>query len=222
MDQIKNVKFWIFDLDNTLYPPNTNLFSNIEKLMISFIENKLKVDSTEALKNKNNYFYQHGTTLNGLIKHHKIDPHEFLEFVHEIDYSLLKKNDLLDKEIKKLPGKKFIFTNGSKKHAKNVIKNLCLDENIFSIFDIIDSDFRPKPEKQPYEKFIQKFGIIPQQSIFIDDIAKNLMPAHELGIQTAWIINDDNWAKEGHEGDHVHHKIKKLDDFLVQCNLLIN
>jgi putative hydrolase of the HAD superfamily len=221
MDKIKNVKFWIFDLDNTLYPSSTNLFSGIDKLMASFITQHLKVSHEEAMQIKNDYFQKHGTTLNGLIKNHNIDPHHFLEFVHNIDYSFLSKNEKLNKEIKSLPGKKIIFTNGSKKHANNVISNLQLDENLFSIFDIVDSDFVPKPERSPYERLIKKYDIIPEQSIFFEDIARNLKPAHDLGMKTGWVINEDNWAKEGHDEDHVHFKIKELDHFLEQCNLLI-
>ena len=221
MDKIKNVKFWIFDLDNTLYPSSTNLFSGIDKLMASFITQHLKVSHEEAMQIKNDYFQKHGTTLNGLIKNHNIDPHHFLEFVHNIDYSFLNKNEKLNKEIKSLPGKKIIFTNGSKKHANNVISNLQLDENLFSIFDIVDSDFIPKPERSPYERLIKKYDIIPEQSIFFEDIARNLKPAHDLGMKTGWVINEDNWAKEGHDEDHVHFKIKELDHFLEQCNLLI-
>jgi len=221
MDKIKDIKFWIFDLDNTLYPSSTNLFSGIDKLMASFITQNLNVSHEEAIQMKNDYFQKHGTTLNGLIKHHNIDPHHFLEFVHNIDYSFLNKNEKLNKEIKSLPGKKIIFTNGSKKHANNVISNLQLDENLFSIFDIVDSDFVPKPERSPYERLIKKYDIIPEQSIFFEDIARNLKPAHDLGMKTGWVINDDNWAKEGHDEDHVHFKIKELDHFLEQCNLLI-
>jgi putative hydrolase of the HAD superfamily len=221
MEKIKDIKFWIFDLDNTLYPSSTNLFSGIDKLMASFITQHLKVGHEEAMQIKNDYFQKHGTTLNGLIKNHNIDPHHFLEFVHNIDYSFLSKNEKLNKEINSLPGKKIIFTNGSKKHANNVISNLQLDENLFSIFDIVDSDFVPKPERSPYERLIKKYDIIPEQSIFFEDIARNLKPAHDLGMKTGWVINEDNWAKEGHDEDHVHFKIKELDHFLEQCNLLI-
>ena len=103
--------------------------------------------------------------------------------------------------INKNSDKKIIFTNGSKKHANNVISNLQLDENLFSIFDIVDSDFVPKPERSPYERLIKKYDIIPEQSIFFEDIARNLKPAHDLGMKTGWVINEDNWAKEGHDED---------------------
>ena len=106
MNEIKNIKFWIFDLDNTLYPSSTNLFSKIDKLMASYITKNLNVSNEEAIEIKNDYFKKHGTTLNGLMKNHNIDPHQFLEFVHNIDYSFLKKNEKLNKEIKNLPGKK--------------------------------------------------------------------------------------------------------------------
>ena len=101
------------------------------------------------------------------------------------------------------------------------MSNLQLDENLFSIFDIVDCDFIPKPEKLPYERLIKKYDIIPEESIFFEDIARNLKPAHDLGMKTGWVINDDNWAKEGHDEDHVHFKINQLDHFLEQCNLLI-
>jgi len=221
MDSLKKIKYWIFDLDNTLYPSSTNLFSKIDKLMATFIIDKLNVTHQEAMQMKNDYFRKHGTTLNGLIKNHKIDPHDFLEFVHNIDYSFLKKNTKLNDQIKCLPGEKIIFTNGSKKHAERVIETLEIEKNQFSIFDIVDSDFIPKPEKKPYEKLISQFRIIPEQSIFIEDIARNLRPAHELGMQTAWLINSDEWASEGHGEDHIHYKINKLEDFLEKCNLLI-
>jgi len=109
MDEIKNVKFWIFDLDNTLYPSSTNLFSRIDKLMANFITEHLNVNHEEAIQIKNDYFQKHGTTLNGLIKNHNVDPHHFLEFVHNIDYSFLNKNEKLNKEIKSLPGKKLFL-----------------------------------------------------------------------------------------------------------------
>ena len=122
MISLKNIKFWIFDLDNTLYSSTTNIFSKIDKKMCQFIIDELHVDETEALEIKNKYFLEHGTTLNGLMKKHNINAERFLEFVHDIDYSFLNKNEILNKELKKLTGKKIIFTNGSKKHAETTIE----------------------------------------------------------------------------------------------------
>ena len=222
MIELKNIRHWVFDLDNTLYPNTTNLFSKIDVLMCKFIEDNLRVSSEEALSIKDTYFHEHGTTLNGLIKNHKINAEEFLEFVHNIDYSLLQKDLDLANEIKKLPGEKIIFTNGTKKHAQKVMKQLGIENNFEKIFDIIDAEFIPKPEIVPYKKMISIFEIDTKNSIFIEDIAKNLLPAHELGMKTAWVENEDLYCKAGFDGKHVHYKVKKLSDFLKQINESIN
>ena len=222
MIELKNIRYWVFDLDNTLYPNTTNLFAKIDVLMCKFIETNLGVSAREALAIKDTYFHEHGTTLNGLMKNHKIDAEEFLEFVHDIDYSLLKKDVELAKEIKKLPGEKIIFTNGTKKHAQKVTEQLGIESNFYKIFDIVDAQFIPKPEMEPYKKLISTYQIDTKNSIFIEDIAKNLLPAHELGMKTAWVENDDTYCKEGFDGKHVHYKIKKLSDFLRTINESIN
>ena len=122
MRDLKNIKYWLFDLDNTLYDGATNVFDQVDKKMTAFISEKLKVSSEEARKIQKNYFQEYNTTLNGMIKHHKIDADEFLEFVHDVDLNFLKKDKKLEEEIKRLNGKKIIFTNGSRAHAKNVTK----------------------------------------------------------------------------------------------------
>ena len=221
MKELAAIKHWIFDLDNTLYSSTTNVFGKIDKKMCEFIMENLNVSREEALKIKNNYFHAHGTTLNGLMKKHDIDAHHFLEFVHDIDYSFLKKNPELNQEIKNLPGDKIIFTNGSKKHAERVIDRLGIQNNFDKIFDIADCDFIPKPEIEPYQKLISRYNIECEKSIFVEDIAKNLEPAHKLGMKTAWIENDDPYCKKGFDGNHVHYKVKDLTDFLIQTNKII-
>ena len=218
MINLKNIKFWIFDLDNTLYSSTTNIFSKIDKKMCQFIIDELRVDESEALKIKNKYFHEHGTTLNGLMKKHNINAERFLEFVHDIDYSFLNKNEKLNYELKKLPGSKIIFTNGSKKHAETTILKLGIKDNFSGIFDIVDSDYIPKPDIAPYKKLISKYRINCSESIFFEDIAKNLLPAHQLGIKTAWIENDDKYCKEGFDGYHVDFRVKNLTKFLEDIN----
>ena len=156
------------------------------------------------------------------MKNHKIDAEEFLEFVNNIDYSLLQKDLDLANEIKKLPGEKIIFTNGTKKHAQKVMKQLGIENNFEKIFDIIDAEFIPKPEIVPYKKMISIFEIDTKNSIFIEDIAKNLLPAHELGMKTAWVESYDSYCKQGYDGKHVHYTIKNLTDFLKKINESIN
>ena len=140
------IKFWIFDLDNTLYSAKTKVFEQVDKKMSKYISNKLGVSIEEAKKIQKNYFHKYNTTLNGMIKNHKIDANEFLEFVHDIDIDFLKKDLKLSKELKKLDGKKIIFTNGPRKHAINVTQRIGIDQHFDDIFDIIDSNFVPKPE----------------------------------------------------------------------------
>ena len=124
MIDLKDIKFWLFDLDNTLYDGATKVFNQVDKKMSKFISDKLNISLVEAKKIQKNYFQEYNTTLNGMIKNHKIDPDEFLEFVHDVDLSFLDKDKFLGDEIKKLEGKKIIFTNGSRAHAKNVTKRI--------------------------------------------------------------------------------------------------
>ena len=218
MINLRNIKFWIFDLDNTLYSSTANIFSKIDKKMCQFIIDELHVDETEALEIKNKYFLEHGTTLNGLMKKHNINAERFLEFVHDIDYSFLNKNEILNKELKKLTGKKIIFTNGSKKHAETTIEKLGIKDNFSVIFDIVDSDYIPKPDIASYKKLISKNRIKCSESIFFEDIAKNLLPAHKLGMKTAWIENNDKYCKEGFDGYHIDYRVKNLTKFLEDIN----
>ena len=222
MIELKNIRHWIFDLDNTLYPNTTNLFDKIDTLMCKFIEDNLNVTQQESLKIKDTYFHEHGTTLNGLMQNHKIDAEKFLDFVHDIDYSLLNEDIALGEQIQKLPGEKIIFTNGTRKHAKKVTQQLGIENNFSKIFDIVDANFIPKPKIEPYHALIATHSIDAQNSIFIEDIAKNLLPAHELGMKTAWVESDDSYCKQGYDGKHVHYTIKNLTDFLKKINESIN
>ena len=135
-------------MDNTLYDGATKVFEQVDKKMTKFISEKLNLSLEEARKVQKNYFQEYNTTLNGMIKNHKIDADEFLEFVHDVDLNFLKKDKVLEDEIKKLKGKKIIFTNGSRAHAENVTKRIGIDKLFDGIFDIRDSDFIPKTIKR--------------------------------------------------------------------------
>ena len=178
------------------------------------------VSVTEAKKIQKNYFYEYNTTLNGMIKNHKIDANEFLEFVHDIDIDFLKKDLKLDEELKKLDGKKIIFTNGSKKHALNVTQRIGIDQHFDDIFDIMDSNFVPKPAMEPYKKLVEKHKIDPNLCAFVEDIARNLKPAYEMGMITVWIENDEPWAKKFSDANFINFKTNNLSEFLKKINLL--
>ena len=152
MKNLKNLKYWLFDLDNTLYSGHTKVFDQVDKKMTEYISNKLNLSPEEAKKIQKNYFQEYNTTLNGMIKNHKIDAHEFLEFVHDVDLDFLKENKELGEQLSKINGKKIIFTNGSRAHANNVTQKIGIKNLFDGIFDIVDSDFIPKPSKEPYKK----------------------------------------------------------------------
>ena len=220
MKELKSIKYWIFDLDNTLYSGKTRVFEQVSKKMSEYISKKLNVSVVEAKEIQKNYFHEYNTTLNGMIKNHKIDADEFLEFVHNIDIDFLKKDLILGEELKKLDGKKIIFTNGSRKHALNVTKRIGINQYFDDIFDIIDSEFVPKPAIQPYKKLVEKHKIDPKLCGFVEDIARNLKPAYEMGMKTVWIENDEPWAKKFSDGDFIDFKTNNLSEFLKQINLL--
>lgn len=218
MKELKKIKYWLFDLDNTLYSGDTKVFNQVDKKMSFFISKKLNVNLEEAKKIQKNYFQEYHTTLNGMIKNHNIDAEEFLQYVHDVDLNFLKKDLNLQNELTKLMGKKYIFTNGSKAHASNVTKRIGIENLFDGVFDIIDSDFIPKPSIEPYKKIIQKYGIEPDYCIFIEDIARNLKPAHELGMKTVWIKNNEPWAAEFSNEDFIDYKTDNLSDFLSKIN----
>ena len=219
MNSFKLIKYWLFDLDNTLYSGKTKVFEQVDKKMSKYISDKLNISIEEAKKIQKNYFYEYNTTLNGMIKNHQIDPDEFLEFVHDINIDFLQKDMKLAKEIEKLDGKKIIFTNGSRKHALNVTKRIGIDQLFDGIFDIVDADFIPKPAVEAYKKLVEKHKIDPKLSVFIEDIARNLKPAYEMGMKTVWIENDEPWAKKFSDKDFVNFRTNNLSEFLKKINL---
>ena len=218
MKELKKIKYWLFDLDNTLYSGDTKVFDQVDKKMSKFISEKLKVSEEEAKKIQKNYFHEYNTTLNGMIKNHDIDATEFLEFVHDVNLDFLKKDEFLGNQINKLNGKKIIFTNGSKAHAANVTEKIGIDKLFDGVFDIVDSDFYPKPSIEPYKKIIENYNIEPEYCIFFEDIARNLKPAHELGMKTVWIKNKEPWAAEYSDAKFINYRTDNLANFLKEIN----
>ena len=220
MKELADIKYWIFDLDNTLYSGQTKVFSEVDKKMSAFISEKMSVDLVKAKEIQKKYFYEYGTTLSGLMKQDSIDPHEFLEFVHDIDISWLPKDLKLKDELIKIKEKKYIFTNGSHAHVENITKQLGIDGLFDGAFDIVDANFVPKPHIDPYEKIIEKFKIEPTKSILIEDIAHNLEQAKNLGMKTCWLENEETFAKKDADKPYIDYKIKNLPSFLQEINIL--
>ena len=220
MKDLLDIKYWIFDLDNTLYSGQTKVFAEVSKNMSAYISKKLDIDLIKAKELQKKYFYENGTTLSGLMKYDKIDPHEFLEFVHNIDISWLPKDLLLRQELIKIKEKKYIFTNGSHSHVKNVTKQLGIEDLFDDAFAITDANFIPKPNIESYKKMIKKFDLDPKKSILIEDIAHNLEQAKNLGMKTCWLENNETFAKKDADKPYIDYKIKSLPSFLQEINVL--
>ena len=160
--------------------------------MKKFIISKLNVSPDDAYTIQKKYYFKYGTTLAGLMKNHNIKPEEFLDYVHNIDVSSLKKDLKLQKILKSLPGNKYIYTNGSKSHAINVMKSLGINNYITKIFDIENANYIPKPSMKPLKYFIKKYNIVAKEAIFFEDIPKNLINPKKAGFQTVLIKNNSH------------------------------
>ena len=190
--------------------------------MTQYISKKLKIDLKEAKELQTNYFHKYNTSLNGLMIHHDIPPTEFLQFVHDIDLSFMEKDIVLREEIKKLDLRKFVFTNGSKEHVKNITTHLGIDDLFDDVFDIVDADYHPKPAAKAFDLMGNKFDINPKETIYIEDIAKNLSIGKERGATTVWLINNEYWGKKESNKEYIDYKIENLSLFLKEIRLLKN
>jgi putative hydrolase of the HAD superfamily len=220
-----HVDTWVFDLDNTLYPASCRLFDQIDVRMGDFVSRLLNVELAEAKLRQKEMFYKYGTTLRGLMVEHGITPDEFLDYVHAIDHSPVAANPGLDEALHALPGRKLVFTNGTVAHAEKVLARIGITHHFGDIFDIVHSDFIPKPEMQPYRKFVASTGIRPQTAAMFEDIARNLEAPHTLGMTTVLVTSPGNHDAEklnsasgGIEQPHVHHVTSDLAGFLNSVN----
>ncbi len=215
MPHRRHTQAWIFDLDNTLYPAHCNLFAQVDRRIGEFVAAALSLDPGDARLLQKKYFREHGTTLSGLMKNHSIEPAEYLAYVHDIDMSGVPESPELDGALSGLDGRKLIYTNGSTRHAENVLRQLGVTHHFEAIYDIVAADYRPKPEAAPYEDLVRRHDIDPTRSVMIEDIARNLVPAAALGMATVWLKTHLDWSHEGSDGDHVHHVADDLVAWLL-------
>lgn len=208
------VETWVFDLDNTLYPARSNLFTQVAARMTEFIMDRFTLDHEPAKALQRDMFRRHGTTLRGLMSEHGMNPGPFLDYVHDIDVSPIDPSPELDALLDRLPGRKVVFTNGSVPHAERVMRQLGVDRHFDLVFDIVASDYVPKPDPRPYDQLIAVSGMDPRRAVMIEDMAKNLAPAAERGMATVWLRSEHEWAMAGAEQDHVHHVAEDLIAFL--------
>ncbi len=220
---LSHVVDWVFDLDNTLYPRECNLFAQIDLLISDYMMSVTHLPYDEARRLQKDYYRDFGTTLNGLMQRHQVDPDHFLTTVHNIDYSPVQAHPGLLAAIRELPGRKFILTNGDVGHAKAVLGRLGDAMDIFEdIFDIRAMGFRPKPLPEAYESFFAAHGIDSKRAAMFDDLEKNLLVPHETGMATVQVVASDGfvheqvdaWELERTGGAHVHHITADLAGFL--------
>ncbi len=211
--ELSHVRHWIFDLDNTLYPASANLFAHIDARIGEYVRNLLDCDADEAHRVQKAYFHAHGTTLSGLMAEHGVDPHHYLDFVHDVDMSALAHNAPLVEALARLPGRKLVFTNGDAPYATRVLERLGLHDSFEAIHDIHATDYRPKPDPQAYAGLCQAYAIDPATALFVEDMARNLKPAKAIGMTTVWI---DNGSEQTPDADRsfIDYTIRDLGDWL--------
>jgi putative hydrolase of the HAD superfamily len=214
----RHVKDWIFDLDNTLYRADNGIFAQIESRMTDYVMAFLQLPREAAYDRQKHLYRQYGTTLSGLMREHDAAPDDYLHYVHDIDLSGLAPDAGLTAAIEKLPGRRFVFTNGCRDHAARILDRLGMAHLFDDVWDIRTMDFQPKPEAQAYASVVRAGGVAPDQAAMFDDIARNLVPARALGMTTIWLKTDSAWGKHGPLLDvgpeDIDHETDNLTQFL--------
>ena len=209
-NQFSHVTTWVFDLDNTLYPPSVRLFDQIEVRMTDWVMRSLGVGRAEADRLRANYWSVHGTTLAGLMREHGIDPGPYLTDVHEIDFSVLAPDPTLRAAIDALPGRKIVYTNGSAPYARQVIAALGLSGLVDAIYGIEEADFHPKPDRAAFDRVFGRDGMEPASAAMFEDDPRNLAVPHALGMRTVLV------APRPAPAAHIHHHTDDLAGFLAR------
>lgn len=220
-ERFAHITDWVFDLDNTLYPHHSNLFSQVDERMTAYISQLLGLPRDEARTLQKELFKRHGTTLRGLMERYRIDPDDFLDKVHDIDYSWLEPNPALGEAIRALPGRKFIFTNGSRSHAERAAERLGVSEHFEDIFDIVAAGLQPKPAKETYDLFVALHRVVGPNAAMFEDLARNLRVPKEIGMTTVLIVPQnfepafsEIWESDADHEDAVDYVTDDLTRFL--------
>ena len=208
------IETWIFDLDNTLYPVSCRLFDQIHSRMTLFIAGRFDLSPEAALARQKVYFREYGTTLRGLMVVDRIDPNEFLAFVHDIDLTCVPPDPVLVAALAALPGRKIVHTNGSRRHAERLLDHLGIAGSFCGILDIEAAGYEPKPALTGYLELMKRHHVTPSTALMVEDIARNLIPAAALGMTTAWVRNPAEWGADGADGEHIHYIVDDLGGFL--------
>nr|WP_321253594.1 pyrimidine 5'-nucleotidase [uncultured Ruegeria sp.] len=203
-----HVTQWVFDLDNTLYPPHMRLFDQIEVLMTDYVVRTLGVDQSEADRLRSEYWRRYGTTLAGLMAEHDLDPDPYLHAVHQVDMSHMDPDAELAAYIRSLPGRRIVYTNGSAPYAERVLAARGLSGLFDAVYGVEHAGYRPKPEKAAFEAIFARDGIRAEQAAMFEDDPRNLAAPHEMGMRTVHV------APEPLAAEHIHHHTDDLTQFL--------
>ena len=212
--RFSHIRDWIFDLDNCLYPAATGLFDLIDERMGAYIERLLDCSSEEARRIQKTHFHEHGTTLAGLMKEHGVDPHHFLADVHDIALDRIRFNDTLGLALRRLPGRRFVFTNGDEAYARRVLDRIGIGDHFDELHDIHASSYRPKPDPRGYELLCERFQIDPSHALLVDDMVQNLAPAKALGMTTIWVDNGSERGDHNYDERAVDERISDVGEWL--------
>jgi len=213
---LRHIDCWIFDLDNSLYPASANLFALIDARMTRFIQQLLGCGEAEARRVQKGYFRDHGTTLAGLMASHGVAPRVFLDFVHDIDLARISADPRLVAALDRLPGRKFVFTNGDEAYARRVLDKLGLANAFDGLHDIHAMDYVPKPDPRAYARMCERHGSAPERAAMVEDMARNLVPAKALGMVTVWIDNGSEQASHEADLDVIDYRVSDIATWLSE------
>ncbi|GJE56292.1 pyrimidine 5'-nucleotidase [Methylobacterium thuringiense] len=219
------VDTWVFDLDNTLYPSDAMVWPQVDERITLYVMQLYGLDGISARALQKHFYHRYGTTLKALMVEDGIDPHHFLDFAHDIDHSTIRLDVALGAAIERLPGRKLILTNGSRRHAENVAAKLGILDHFEDVFDIAAAGFVPKPERSTYERFLGLHTVDPMRSALFEDIARNLVVPHDLGMATVLVVPPvpdpfrERFEQEAVQEPHIDHITSDLAGFLEACVL---
>ena len=213
---LSHIDCWIFDLDNSLYPASADLFALIDIRMGEYIQRLLACDPVEARRVQKSYFHEHGTTLAGLMAGHGVAPRDFLDYVHDIDLARLSADPALVSAMDRLPGRKFVFTNGDEAYASRVLDKLGLANAFDGMHDIHAMDYVPKPNPAAYAALCSAHAIAPETALFVEDMARNLEPAKALGMTTVWVDNGSERGSHGADPAFIDYRIADIGLWLTE------
>lgn len=206
-----HVETWVFDLDNTLYPPEVRLFDQIEMRMTAWVAEALGVDASRADELRKDYWARYGTTLAGLMREHDVDPGPYLTDVHDISFEALTPDPDLAAAIDALPGRVLVYTNGSAPYARRVLEARGLNHLFETVYGVEHADFHPKPDRAAFDAIIARDGFAPKAAAMFEDDARNLIEPRGLGMRTVHVAPEPL-----DEAPHVDHHTDDLTGFLMR------